>query len=192
MTPPDFTCPNGHRIPERRFDPAIGCVVTSCTYRGAAAAEPEPEGEPGVDRGGADDDAGEGAGPFEAPPHLTALRRIVANIEAWVADRDDINASIREEKKEAKELGFNVKALNELLRRRAMDPQLREQMDQDLSLYELAVGLSGGTIDGGVLAVPALPAPPEPVEKALTRAAKGRRAAMLTASLAAAARGDVG
>lgn len=184
-TAPDFTCPNGHRIPERRFDTVIGCVVVTCTYRrpgslweadGRAESvvdEVEDAPEPVIDREGVTVAVGR-------------IRGIIGRIEALIGQREEINGEIRDIKANAKQDGFNVKAIAELIRRRAMDPDVRQQLDDDLSLYEAVVGLAAGTIDGGVLTTAALP-PPE-AEPRLGKASRARRDAMATASLAAQAR----
>src|SRR5206468_3820050 len=117
------------------------------------------------------------------------IRGIIGRIEAWIGERADINDAIRSEKAQAKQDGFNVKAINELIRRRAMEPDIREQLDEDLAIYEAVVGLAAGTIDGGVLATAALP--PPAAEQRLSKSARARHDAMATASLAAQAREEL-
>lgn len=182
--PPDFTCPNGHRIPEQRFDPAIGCVVVGCTYRKPSTAA-DQEYLPEAEDAASPDEATVRAAVSSA---ATRIRGYVGRIEGLIGERDDINAQIRREKADAKQDGLNVKALNELIRRRAMDPDVRRQMDDDVAVYEAVVGLSFGVIDGGELAALALPAPAAAAAEKIGKATRARRDAMATAALAAQAR----
>lgn len=87
------------------------------------------------------------------------FRGLVSEAEKLIDERAAIAEQMRALRQAAKDRGVNMKAFNELLRRRAMDPVTRNDLDESLAIYERVAGLSAGIIDGGVLVVAALPAP---------------------------------
>lgn len=87
------------------------------------------------------------------------FRGLVSEAEKLIDERKAIAEQMRSLRQAAKDRGVNMKAFNELLRRRAMDPVTRNDLDESLAIYERVAGLSCGIIDGGELRATALPAP---------------------------------
>jgi uncharacterized protein (UPF0335 family) len=85
--------------------------------------------------------------------HLNPVyfRALVAAIEEQVALRNEVNQRIRDFRAGAKDRGINMKALSELLKRRAMDSRTRDDFDESLAIYEAVAGLTPGLIAGGEL-----------------------------------------
>lgn len=101
----------------------------------------------------------------------TFLRGLVAEAEKLIDERRDIALQLKALRDAAKDRGVNIKAFNELLRRREMDARLRDDFDQALGIYETVAGLSRGTMEGGELrGVRALPAPEPPKLSAKSKA----------------------
>lgn len=73
------------------------------------------------------------------------LLGIVERIEELEAEKAEIAAQISDEKKGAKSAGFDVKAINELLRERRMSKAEREERWAILETYRAAVGMLDGT-----------------------------------------------
>ena len=69
------------------------------------------------------------------------LKSIVERIERLQEEKDGLAADIREIKQEAKSNGFHVPALNELLRKRRMDREKRQELEANLESYEAALGV---------------------------------------------------
>lgn len=96
--------------------------------------------------------AEEPAAPAPVSSSHWQLRLIVERIEA-------IDDRIREEREDRKEVrseaklnGWDLKALDEVLRRRRMDPDALDQLDGIVATYESALGMGRpGVIDGGEL-----------------------------------------
>jgi uncharacterized protein (UPF0335 family) len=73
-----------------------------------------------------------------------ALQNTVARIERVQEDIDDLKATQKHIYAEAKSMGYDVKALRAVVRRRRMDRQEREEADAILETYETAInGLDG-------------------------------------------------
>lgn len=106
------------------------------------------------------------------------IERIDDEIADLRADRSDV-------RKEAKAHEFDLKALDVLLRRRKMEPELRRRLDELVPLYEAAVGLPGEPVDGGVLTGAALL--PAPAPKPLTKKQSEARKALLVGRMERAA-----
>lgn len=90
------------------------------------------------------------------------LVSFVRRLEAIADEMAELRADRAAVRAEAKAQGFSLKALDALLKRRAMEPELREHLDTVVPLYEDVVGLPGAhgarpLVDGGSLQ--ALPAP---------------------------------
>lgn len=71
------------------------------------------------------------------------LRSIVNRVERLTEERDEVNEQIKEVLAEAKGMGFDVKILRLVLRRRKMKPHDRAEMDELLDLYETNISGSG-------------------------------------------------
>ena len=100
------------------------------------------------------------------------LKGAVAEAERLIDERRDIALQLKAVRDALKDRGVNMKAFNELLRRREMDARLRDDFDEALAIYENVAGLSRGTIEGGTLKALAAPDPPPKSarSKALTEA----------------------
>lgn len=70
------------------------------------------------------------------------MRSYIERIERLEAERADLGLDIREIKAEAKAMGFDLAAINEVLRRRRIDPGERAELDRVIELYlnTLAIG----------------------------------------------------
>lgn len=68
------------------------------------------------------------------------LRSFIERIERLIEDRDGINADIREVKAEAKSTGFDVKAIDALIKERKLEPSARQEQEHMLDLYRRALG----------------------------------------------------
>lgn len=91
----------------------------------------------GTDIGGADSIA--------APQALTQsakdkLKQIVARIERLEEEKKQIAADIKDVYGEAKGLGYDTKVLRKVISLRKQDRAEREEMEQILDLYLLALG----------------------------------------------------
>lgn len=80
-----------------------------------------------------------------APQSLTAatkekLRQFVARIETLEAEKVELAAQLKEVYGEAKSLGFDTKALRQVVRLRKQDAQERAEAEMVLDLYLEAVG----------------------------------------------------
>lgn len=69
------------------------------------------------------------------------LKSIVERIERLEEEKSALAGDIREVKSEAKAAGFDMKALNALLKRRKMNEADRIQLDETLQTYERVFGL---------------------------------------------------
>ena len=89
------------------------------------------------------------------------LRLLVERIERLDGEIADLRADRKDVRGEAKANGFDLKALDEVLRRRRMDPASRDELDALIGTYEAALGMGRpGVIDCGDLSLMrALPAP---------------------------------
>jgi len=74
-------------------------------------------------------------------PNPDKLKDIVERIEAIDQDRRDLNADKSQLMKDAKDEGFNIKAIKELIRYRKMDPAIRENELEELEVYADALGM---------------------------------------------------
>lgn len=126
------------------------------------------------------------------------LRAFVERLEDLMDQRADINSEMSEVRAQAKLSGFDVPTITLLLKRRQKDPEELIEADGLLETYEEALGC--GAAAAGVLAtsrnadgtfeVKMVQAPD--AEEKLSRSAKARRDAIAAASLAAAARDELG
>lgn len=88
------------------------------------------------------------------------LRCLVERIERLDGEIAEIRADRADIRKEAKSNGFDLKALDWVLRRRKLEPQLLDQLDALVETYECALGTGRpGLVDGGDLGRLALPPP---------------------------------
>lgn len=80
-----------------------------------------------------------------APQSLTQsskekLRQYVDRLERLIEERTELQGQIKEVYAEAKALGFDVKALREVIRLRAKDARERAEAEHVLDLYLQALG----------------------------------------------------
>jgi uncharacterized protein (UPF0335 family) len=68
------------------------------------------------------------------------LRAYVTRIETLEAEKTEINDQIKEVKADAKALGFDVKAINGVVKFRKIDPRKRQEDEMQLDLYLHAMG----------------------------------------------------
>lgn len=68
------------------------------------------------------------------------LRSFVGRIERLEEEKKGIQDDIKDIYAEAKGTGFDVKVLRQIIRRRKMDRQMRQEHDELLELYEAAIG----------------------------------------------------
>lgn len=88
------------------------------------------------------------------------LRSFIERIERLGAEIADLQADRRDVKKDCKYDGFDMDLVNEVLRRRAMDPMKRQKLDELMPMYQAAIGdVPRGMVDGGTLGQAALPGP---------------------------------
>ena len=69
------------------------------------------------------------------------LRQLVERIERLTEERKAIQDDIRDVFGEAKARGFDVPAMREILKQRAMEKQKREERAAIVETYQLALGL---------------------------------------------------
>lgn len=65
-----------------------------------------------------------------------AMKRVVERVEALEEQKSNIADDIKMVYTEAKAVGFDTKILRQVIRRRKMDRERRDEIDQLLSLYE--------------------------------------------------------
>jgi len=80
-----------------------------------------------------------------APQALTStaqekLRQLVARIEKLEEEKKSIADDIKETYGEAKSMGYDTKVLRKVIRLRKQDRQEREEQEQIMDLYLLALG----------------------------------------------------
>lgn len=68
------------------------------------------------------------------------LRSFIERIERLEEEKKGIQDGIKDIYAEAKGTGFEVKILRQIVRRRKMDRELRQEHDELLELYENAIG----------------------------------------------------
>lgn len=91
---------------------------------------------------------GEDAG---TPSHQL-LRAFITRVERLDGEIGDLRADRSDVLKEAKAAGFDRKAMDEVLRRRKMEPALRDELDSVVAVYEEALhGQPRGMVWGGDL-----------------------------------------
>lgn len=73
------------------------------------------------------------------------LRTFIERIERLSEEKDAIAADIKEVKAEARGEGFDIAAINQLLKERKMDPADRQEKEAILETYRRALGMLGGT-----------------------------------------------
>jgi uncharacterized protein (UPF0335 family) len=71
------------------------------------------------------------------------LRAFCERIERLVEEKKTIAEDIKEVKAEAKAVGFDMTALNEMLKLRAMDKAERDERETLRDLYATALGIFG-------------------------------------------------
>lgn len=69
------------------------------------------------------------------------LQAIIERIESQERDKDDIAAGIRDIYTEAKDNGYDVKALRTIVRIRKQDPNDRSEQEAILETYMHAMGM---------------------------------------------------
>jgi uncharacterized protein (UPF0335 family) len=123
------------------------------------------------------------------------LMGIVTMLEDLEADRDGINAQMRDIRKQAKGDGFDIPTIAMLMKRRKLDPEAVIEADALLETYELALGCGAAAVGilsmvrgaDGVFEAKMLSGPAAGEEK-LTQKTKARRAAVALAELSRRAR----
>ncbi len=70
----------------------------------------------------------------------TAIRRYIERLELVDDQRRDLAIDMREIMKEARNEGFDPKALREVMRLRRMEPQKREELEFNVEAYRAALG----------------------------------------------------
>jgi uncharacterized protein (UPF0335 family) len=73
------------------------------------------------------------------------LRQFIERIERLEEDKKALMDEIKDVKSEMKATGFDIKAVNELLRRRKKDKAKREEDDSILAVYEHAIETAAAT-----------------------------------------------
>ena len=73
------------------------------------------------------------------------LRQFVSRLEALEEDKRDIAQQISEVKKEAKDAGFDVPTVNQMVRERRMTAEERDSRDALRDLYRATLGMLGDT-----------------------------------------------
>lgn len=69
------------------------------------------------------------------------LSAIIGRIERLREDRAEINAEIANERRNAKLKGYDLKAIDEMVKLRALDPEKREEREALRQMYADAIGL---------------------------------------------------
>lgn len=77
------------------------------------------------------------------------LKQMVERIEALTEDKAAIQGDIKDVFAEAKALGFDLKALREVIKIRKRDQQERDEMDALVATYMHALGMLADTPLGG-------------------------------------------
>ena len=70
------------------------------------------------------------------------LLKIISNVEALIEQRSAINDAIRETMDVAKVKGFDKRTIREVIKLRALDSNVREERQNLLDTYLVAVGLA--------------------------------------------------
>lgn len=86
----------------------------------------------------------------------TAKKRLfsfIERMERLIKERNSITEDLNEVKAEAKGVGFNVKVIDKFIKRRAMDPEKRQEEDALLELYEDSISGFEHTVLGQAIAV---------------------------------------
>ena len=73
------------------------------------------------------------------------LQGFVERIEKLVAEKEAIAEQIKEVKGQARDEGFVVKIINDVVKRRALSQEERDEYDALLEIYQGALGMLGGT-----------------------------------------------
>lgn len=68
------------------------------------------------------------------------LRQTVAKIEKLEEEKKEVGGQIKDVYQEAKSMGYDTKALRQVIRLRKMDRQEREEAEAILDTYLLALG----------------------------------------------------
>lgn len=76
---------------------------------------------------------------------VARLRSFIERIERLEEARRDLADDIKDIKSEAKNAGFDVKAINQILRERRMEPTEAEDLLSQLEVYRAALGMLNGT-----------------------------------------------
>ena len=71
----------------------------------------------------------------------TALNDFIERIEKMQDEKDAVSAVIKEVFAEAKSSGFDPKAMREVLRKRKMDKDAKEELEALEDLYQQALGM---------------------------------------------------
>ncbi|WP_310474127.1 DUF2312 domain-containing protein [Sandarakinorhabdus sp.] len=77
----------------------------------------------------------------DEPVSATQLRLFIERIETLEEERKGISDDIKDVYAEAKGTGFDIKVMKQLVRLRKMETAARQEWEQLLETYKLAVGL---------------------------------------------------
>lgn len=69
------------------------------------------------------------------------LRGIVERLERLIDERKGMTADINDVYTEAASQGYHKPALKEIIRKRAMDAQKRQELEAHLETYQMSLGL---------------------------------------------------
>jgi uncharacterized protein (UPF0335 family) len=69
------------------------------------------------------------------------LRQIIERIERLEEEKAGISSDIKDVKAEAKSRGFDVKAINDIIKIRKMDAEKRQEQEALLETYMAALGM---------------------------------------------------
>lgn len=70
------------------------------------------------------------------------VKSFIERVERLEAEKADLMADIKDVYGEAKNRGFDVKALKQIVRLRKMDRDAREELEQIMETYMAAIGMS--------------------------------------------------
>lgn len=77
----------------------------------------------------------------ETPVASGELKQFIERIERLIEEKAAITSDIRDVYSEAKGRGFDTKALRQIIKLRAKEPQQREEEEAVLDLYMSAIGM---------------------------------------------------
>lgn len=68
------------------------------------------------------------------------LKQVISKIEKLEEEKKEVGGQIKDVYGEAKSMGYDTKALRQVIRLRRLDRQEREEMDAILETYMMAIG----------------------------------------------------